>query len=746
MNVRKPLRLGCSTVSQVATGLVVLLAGCGGGSGGSTGTLQDSGPHKTFLRAEASDVNGDALQYQWRVTSGSITNANSQETIWTMPDGPGLHFAYVVVSDGKGGYAEQQYAVSTDALATTVPPRQELTYTPRAVADFSGTSLRLRFQSPNTTEFAALAGGTSAVRRVYLPDMVVQLVNSGTGETVFNGLTDLGGEVDLPKLRADSTYQIRCATSDSSALANCGSLSQLSRAQSITVTPPLGVGRNLRLYGHVAMADGAVCGVQNDFFKLQAAATVRLLQADGSPLTAAIRVNRYGDYAIDAAVPVKASLQLDVRCEGVQQTLPVPASPDPAGYNSSRAVELSHVLANTRPRIVKVVANGANGNVRGLLVEPEVGVLSNGLPGANQFLTYKGKDTPLSACMYYRALGAVKDCDAQGRMIEPISFDDWKRKTKMAPHTAGNTEVSADYINKMDLNLVRRMVATQSAPDNIAFYVCNSPGPEGKSQLEIDQVLDTAFGGGKQVACVAMESSPSPGVNGGRPFTKFLTFGPDGALLPSINLDTRGEKYLPGACVACHGGTVYNGRFPEKGDPSAFLGSGFLPFDTANYLFSSKSAYAEPAQGASLHALNRLAVATEPAADTPMSRLVQGWYANSADTLDKSYVPKVWRDEDAINPGAARFYREVVGSSCRTCHVSLGANFDWDTTLLTPSRASAHVCGGTADLAINASMPNALISTDRVAERVQADPALAALMTKYLGCSTPLPDPVYSRR
>jgi hypothetical protein len=43
-------------------------------------------------------------------------------------------------------------------------------------------------------------------------------------------------------------------------------------------------------------------------------------------------------------------------------------------------------------------------------------------------------------------------------------------------------------------------------------------------------------------------------------------------------------------------------------------------------------------------------------------------------------------------------------------------------------------------------MPNALSARDRVAERVQADPALAALMTTFLGCNAPLPDPVYPKR
>ena len=132
------------------------------------------------------------------------------------------------------------------------------------------------------------------------------------------------------------------------------------------------------------------------------------------------------------------------------------------------------------------------------------------------------------------------------------------------------------------------MVATRSASGGIAFYVCNAPGPDGKSQTEIDRVIEEGMDDKNKVACVAMEYTPVTGANGGQPFTKFFTFGPDETLLLSINLDGRGEKFMPGSCVACHGGSTYNGRFPEQATASPFLGARFLPFDTGNYLFSSQ--------------------------------------------------------------------------------------------------------------------------------------------------------------
>lgn len=720
----------------------LVLASCNGG----TGNERDSGTNKTTLRVQASDADGDTLHYSWRVNAGTIDNVDSPTTVWTLPDGPGLHFAYVTVSDGKGGYVEQQYAVSTDALQTTAATPAARSYNPPAVTDFAGALLRVRFALPTAPAFAATtAGGTPAARKVFLADTQVQVVRQGSGEVVFTGTTDHAGEVSLPKLPTGGIYDIRCATSESAVMVTCSSFTVGTDGATVSASPVLGADRNLRLHGHVALADGGICGVQNDFFNLRSSATVELQAADGTSLSRPVRVNRFGDYALDASVPVRGALKLKVSCEGYSRTLDVPSAPA-AGYAASTPVELSHTIANSRPQIVKMVANGPEGNVRGKMVVAFNGASSNASPGPDHFLTFKGRDTALSSCMYYRALGAVRDCAPDGTMIDPISFDDWKRARKFAPYTAGNTEVSATYINKMDLNLVRRMTATRTAANEIAFYVCNNPGPDGSTQAEIDSTVDTARAGEKLVACVAMEWTPSTGVNSGQPFTKFLTFGPDGRLLSSVNLDGRGEKYMPGACVACHGGLQYNGRFPDRGNPSAYLGAGFLGFDTANYYFGSAPGLSEAEQSDAIYGLNALVAATEPSGTAPINRTFAGWYPGGTRVQNKNYVPPVWQAADVTRPGAARLYREVIGQSCRTCHAAMGPNFDWDSVLLTPARANIHICGGTADLALNASMPNALVTRDRIAEKVAADPELAALMTAILGCNSPNADPVYPRR
>ncbi len=725
------------------TGLSTLLASCGGGTAASTESDHDTGVNKTYLSVEASDAEGDSLSYRWRVTGGTIDNRNAKDTVWTLPDGDGLHFAYVTVSDGRGGWIEQQYAVATDLLDTHAASRAPIDREAPAVVDTVGTTLRLRFASPDSTLFQPPAGGAKQERTVFLPDVQVQVAEEATGSIAFSGVTNLAGELDLPKLPTGNRYVIRCGTANGAPLQDCDTFTVGIEASVRRLIPKLSGAQNLRLYGHVALTDGSVCGIENAFFTLRTAATVQLRQADGVAIGNAVHVNRYGDYQLSAAVPVRGALKLEVGCEGYVASVDVPAPADPAGYVATAPIELSHVIANTKPKLVKMVATGPDGNVRGRMIEPGQGAGSDFLPGADHFLTYKGADTKLSACLYYRALGAVAECDSQGNPSGAISFSDWKRKNGFG----SSADVAADYVNQRDLNLVRRMVATRSSSGGIAFYVCNNPGPDGNTQKEIDDTIADALANQKRVACVAMEYTPVTGANGGQPFTKFLTFGPDGGLLLSINLDGRGEKYMPGSCVACHGGTTYNGRFPEQETASPFLGSRFLPFDTGNYLFSSTPALSEAAQGEAFYQLNQLVRATELSDTSATSELIKGWYV-SGHVLDKSYVAPAWAAADAVpaTAGAARVYKEVIGISCRTCHVSLGTKYDWDSIVLTPARASPQFCGGTPDLAINASMPNALISSDRVLARIASDTELSALTTQFLGCASPRPDPVYDKR
>jgi hypothetical protein len=224
-------------------------------------------------------------------------------------------------------------------------------------------------------------------------------------------------------------------------------------------------------------------------------------------------------------------------------------------------------------------------------------------------------DTSDTACEYYVTIGAVDRCGGSstgtllGALINPTTFQAWKNEVGIdndAQHPGNPTHV-ARFINQVDLNLTREHHMVYYGRDRAAAYVCNHKGPFPTKQDptglfppqdEIDALIkDAQQNPQNTIACVAMEFStrgqrgqpPSP-----TPFTKFLIFGPDGALWSTVDLDGRGPKGVPNVCTACHGGKFdyedADGHF-EPGvvtpRPPGDLGAHFLPFDIANFAFSS---------------------------------------------------------------------------------------------------------------------------------------------------------------
>jgi mono/diheme cytochrome c family protein len=355
-----------------------------------------------------------------------------------------------------------------------------------------------------------------------------------------------------------------------------------------------------------------------------------------------------------------------------------------------------------------------NGSEVGLFLPPPTGLPSNNMADAEFFLSIKGIDSRIGACQYYRAIGAVKSCDAQGVPSGAITFDDWKRKVKMEPYAVnGAKDIVATYINRVDLNLTRNHHSLSYEPNKVAAYVCNHLGPKDDTQAAADSAIENAVNGKDLVACVAMDHGVTSGVNGNKAFTRFLIFGPSGQLLLSVNLDGRREKFVPGVCVACHGGDRYVGRFPENGTGFADIGAHFLPYDSGNFTFSTKAGYTQADLEPVIHELNMNVLQAGP--NTAITELIQGWYSSSTTTIDLNYVPPSWQ----VRPAAdLAFYKDVYARSCRTCHVAFteSLNFDNYANMISLSqpvgetgylRTEISACdGGSSSFVRNFSMPN----------------------------------------
>jgi hypothetical protein len=320
--------------------------------------------------------------------------------------------------------------------------------------------------------------------------------------------------------------------------------------------------------------------------------------------------------------------------------------------------------------------------------------ISNAFLPANYFLTAHGEDTAQSACQYYGAVGAATStesatgqCDQTGNFLPAFTFAQWESS---AGFSASNGVPSTYFINAVDLNLTRehRSVIPTSGSTSYAAYVCNHlpavdssgnlvtvslPTPTPTEQALVDIAISNAVAGKNLVACVAMDYITD---GNGAQYTRFFAFGPSGQLLPSVNLDQRGEKYLPGACIACHGGSTYMKA------QSPLLDAYFLPYDTGNFAFSDQPGFTEADQASQIHSLNSnlltgpLSTVSPSGVTTATVDLINGWFGPQG----FAYVPPAWPNTTAGTSGFtySKIYTDVVARSCRTCHTAQSAAFNWD--------------------------------------------------------------------
>jgi hypothetical protein len=369
-----------------------------------------------------------------------------------------------------------------------------------------------------------------------------------------------------------------------------------------------------------------------------------------------------------------------------------------------------------------------------------------------KFLAMKGLDTRLSGCLYYKTIGAVKDCDFEGNFRGgAVSFEDWKRTVKIDQYALpGTPQYRAVFVNKVDLNLTRdhHSVSYKSVSNPLgvtAGYVCNHTGPQldptslSPTQLDIDKAIDNAVAGRNLVACVAMDYSVTPGVNNNMPFTRFLIFGPSGDLLPSVNLDGRGEKFVPGTCTVCHGGNKYAGKFPEDGTGTGDLEAHFLPFDTGNFEFHTPGwpALTKEAQQEAIYQLNQNVLKTN--ANLAEMDLISGWYKNGH-IQNELFVPPEIENDSIRGP----FYLNVIARSCRTCHIAQrdqnsirDLNFSKKGAgALGSSILAELVCGQTDDLLRSYAMPNSAVTFDLFWKSTQPS-LIASMLVPKATCTNP---------
>ncbi len=737
---------GTPTAVTTSADYTITAANAAGQTSYSLALSVDAGP-TVHLTATATDPNSQTLTFRWQTTDGVLVNVNGDQADWQLPSGPGLHLAYLLVSNGQGGYAEDRLVVNTDVIGNPVLTTAPVDLSAPAAASQTGDFYRSYVQAGLTAGdyFPGLTGGSHVVQ---VAGLAVQILDTARSfATAGIGVTNQRGEYVIQGLPVGTTYQADCqnqtglsgnlfCTSDS-AFQLPGSLTFSMLPLAVTDWYPGGeTYTSAWMTGTMKLADNSSCGLSDEFFGLAPAGVISLLDVSNNPINwpqfSPASVNEFMDFALPTSggFTSTGATRVQFGCEGATPvTLPVPA-----GVSIYTNTDLGTVtLPNTgSPAITSIKADYQSQVVASFPPPPPAfpppPPPSNINPRSTAFLGFKGIDSRKGACQYYKAVGAVKSCDASGTPSGAISFNDWMRKVKIGPFAvAGTPEYTASYINKVDLNLARVHHSISYGPNQTAAYVCNHAGPSVADPLqpEIDSVIDDAISNKKLVACVAMDHGISPGVNldaqgVAQPFTRFLIFGPSGNLLMSVNLDGRGEKFVPGTCVACHGGDHYAGRYPEDGSGPANIGAHFVPYDSGNFEFSSKPGLTLQDQQEALYLLNQNVLNAGPT--VAEQELIAGWYATSHE-LDPVYVPASWQ---TAGPKMVSYYQNIYAHSCRTCHVAMteGYNFDHYHNYQVPNgtyRSNSGVaptvsaqCGpGYALPLLSYSMPNSLVTFNR---------------------------------
>jgi hypothetical protein len=660
------------------------------------------------LTATATDPNGLPLTYVWQTTDGTLLNVNGASADWLAPAGPGLHFAYVLVSDGAGGYAEQRIVLNTDTIGTPPLAAAPVTFAAPPGPSLVGDYYRSYSQAGSTASpyFVGVTGNNYASHVVYVPGIPVQIQQasppfSGVSSVVF---ANQRGEYVVPNLPVGTNYMADCNFNGQLAFTIAGNLpctsdSGFNSAVDLSFSMlPFAItdfypgGETFGwpwMVGSMKLADGSSCGITEEFFGKTPTGVVSLLDATGTPLNSPestpVSVNEMTDFAVPIAYAAGSPTQVQFACEGATPvTLPYPASATNIAQTDLGVISIPGTGA---PKITSITATYQSQTVASFTppATPPAPLASDINPRSTAFLGYKGVDSRKGACQYYKAVGAVQSCDANGTPSGVTSFDDWMRAVKIGPYATPNgpTEYTAAYINKVDLNLMRVHHSISYGPGQTAAYVCNHAGPsvQDPAQSEIDSVVAAGVANQKLVACVAMDYTVTPGVNldtsgAPQPFTRFMIFGPSGELLPSINLDGRGEKFVPGSCVACHGGDHYAGHYPEDGSGVADIGAHFLPYDSGNFEFSSQPGLTLADQQQAIYNLNQNVLNAGPT--TAETEVITGWYSNLAlaqYVLDQTYVPASWKTQSAK---MVNFYQNIYARNCRTCHVAMTEGYDFE--------------------------------------------------------------------
>lgn len=706
------------------------------------------------LEVLARDADSNALTYEWRVVAGNGTLASSTGTTtdWKLPAEAGAYAAYVLVKDGRGGFASRRFDFVTG--------KEKETFSGRAVdgdgAPVAGASVTANGAATTTNANGFFSVSTPLAKRYVLnirkPDFALfsRVVDSGAvgqtwrlvrtqNQTVDPSqpivLVDRRPELERKKLKGATVRVPAKSLVDANGRQPTGSLTARLATYDIGSGEAPGdwgalqgsVETNLISYGtgFVEFVDAAgtnynLAPGREAEIEMHPPASMLAAAPDDAPMWSydekdgywkesgagrfdkaagrfVGRVKHFSAFNTDIAFE-------DAACLKVLLYPPLPVGSrlrisDPSGVHFAQTFEF--VLDRPLRGIYRLPANvdvklallDPSGNAYGNLVLEEVGGVE--LPGdivntgpaipdgqslwpdepyepcklvilrldeesvPSIFLTFTGEGSAVKAQKYYDAV------DPEGRRETLGAWWSTNGFTLGADGWPDNA-VRTSYLNNNDLGSGRDMYFRELGGGHLAAFVTNYGGFD-QNPANADAAADRLLPG----ATVCMEYSPVEGAPAGAPaIVKFFVYAGNGgkagaARLQSANLDTFGEKFVPNLCLNCHGGAYYVADDDTPTFADIDMGARFRELDIATYRFPGGAATpSSDAANAFMQQNLMIRNAGEGCASPPIRDLIDGWYADGVSDQDP-WIPPGWNGapEDAL-------YRDVVATSCRTCHIA----------------------------------------------------------------------------
>jgi len=323
------------------------------------------------------------------------------------------------------------------------------------------------------------------------------------------------------------------------------------------------------------------------------------------------------------------------------------------------------------------------------------------------FFSYKGFGSEAVANNYY---ATVDRGDDRLTLNDWLTHNGYNVATSPTNAIYGNHPDLTKYfnmafLNNNDLGSGRDMHFLQREDGTVASYVSNY-GDFNQNHANADKAAGKIFLGGDVIATVCMEWSPLDSASDwidstGAHFAKeagpayspgYLQKVEDNSVVKffvyaqvdtinnptrqiAANLDGYQTKFIPTLCHNCHGGPSLG---PDDTTANPFIGVYFRELDYKSYKFSGFREY-DALLDDEKHQFRgqNLIVKTDATAkisSQAVKELVDGWYSDG-DSTQQLIVPTNWEKSSFPGDFAAldqpeELYLNVVGKSCRTCHVA----------------------------------------------------------------------------